>query len=172
MYQKTLKVEMKGILEGEERHQDTLKTMLLVLRRMICFCRVLTIATGYQPFLKRTKKLLYHLTMNEEMNSLKENHTFSLTSLPEGKETVGGRWVYTIKERADGQKLYKARYVAKGYSQRKGVDYGETFAPTANMTSVRALVQIATQYDLILHQMDVKTAYLNAPIDFEIYGAT
>ena len=77
--------------------------------------------------------------------------------------------MYTIKEGSDGAKTYKARYVAKGKSQVKGVDYQETFAPTANLTSVRALLQIAAQHDLILHQMDVKRAYLNAPIDCEIY---
>ena len=66
-------------------------------------------------------------------------------------------------------KTYKARYVAKGYSQIKDIDYHETFAPTTNFTSVRALMQIAAKHDLILHQMDVKTAYLHAPIDCEIY---
>ena len=59
--------------------------------------------------------------------------------------------------------------MAKGYSQTKGVDYNETFLPTAYMTSIRVLMQLAAQHDLILHQMDVKTAYLNAPIDCEIY---
>jgi len=53
-------------------------------------------------------------------------------------------------------------------TQTEGVDYHETFAPTANFTSVRILMQLAAQYDLILHQMDVKTAYLNAPLDCEI----
>ena len=59
--------------------------------------------------------------------------------------------------------------MAKGYSQVKGVDYQDTFAPTANFTSVRVLMQLAAQHDLILHQMDVKTAYLNAPIDCETF---
>jgi len=105
--------------------------------------------------------------MEEEMNSLKENNTFTLTTLPKGRKLVGSRWVYTVKE--NDEKTYKARYVAKGYSQVKGVDYHETFAPTVNFTSVRILMQLAAQYDLILHQMDVKTAYLNAPIDCEIF---
>lgn len=77
--------------------------------------------------------------------------------------------MYTIKEGVDGLKTYKARYVAKGYSQVKDIDYAETFAPTASLTSIRILMQLAAQYDLILHQMDVKTAYLNAPIDYPIY---
>ena len=77
--------------------------------------------------------------------------------------------MYTINEGSDGAKTYKTRYVAKSYSQVKGVDYQKTFAPTANLKSVRALLQIAAQHNLILHQMDVKTTYLNAPIDCEIY---
>lgn len=55
----------------------------------------------------------------------------------------------------DGSEKYKARYVAKGYSQKMGVDYDETFSHTANMTSVRVLMQKAAQENLILHQMDV-----------------
>lgn len=76
------------------------------------------------------------------MNSLKENNTFTLTTLPEGKQAVGGRWVYAIKENPDGG-IYKARYVAKGYSQVAGIDYNETFSPTADITSVRVLMQLA-----------------------------
>ena len=66
--------------------------------------------------------------------------------------------MYTIKKGSGGVKTYKDSYVAKGYSQQKGIDYQETFAPTANLTSVRVLLQMAAKHDLILHQMDVKTA--------------
>ena len=107
--------------------------------------------------------------MDEEMKALRDNKTFTLTTLPVGKKAVGGRWGYTVKTNVDGSDKYKARYVAKGYSQQMGVDYGETFSPTADLTSVRVLMQKAAQEDLILHQMDVKTAYLHAPIDCEIY---
>ena len=87
--------------------------------------------------------------MEEEMNSLTENNTFTLSDLPEGKNAVGGRWVYTIKESSAGAKTFKARYVAKGYSQVRGIDFQETFAPTANLTSLRLLMQIAAQHDLV-----------------------
>ncbi|KAJ8381057.1 hypothetical protein SKAU_G00018350 [Synaphobranchus kaupii] len=107
--------------------------------------------------------------MDEEIQSLNENDTFTLTKLPKGKKTVGGKWVYSIKSDSEGTDKYKARFVAKGYSQRMGIDYGETFSPTANLTSVRVVLQKAAQEDLLLHQMDVKTAYLHAPIDYEIY---
>ena len=107
--------------------------------------------------------------MKGEMEALKENDTFELTTLPEGKNLVGGIWVYTIKEDANGLETLKARYVAKGYSQVHGIDYEETFPRTANITSIRILMQLAAQYDLTVHQMDVKTAFLHAPIDHEIF---
>ena len=131
--------------------------------------RVSAFPQTYQEAIESPESENWKAAMREEMDSLIENETFILTTLPEGRNLVGGRWVYTIKEGSDGAKTYKARYVAKGYSQVRGVDYQETFAPTANLTSVRALLQIAAQHDLILHQMDVKTAFLNAPIDCEIY---
>ena len=55
-------------------------------------------------------------------------------NIPEGKNLVGGRWVFSIKEDANGLETLKARYVAKGYSQVHGIDYEETFSPTANIT--------------------------------------
>ena len=64
---------------------------------------------------------------------------------------------------------YKERWVAKGFSQKYGTDYDETFAPTCKISSVRILMKLAVQFEIMIHQMDVKTAYLNAPIDKEIY---
>ena len=67
---------------------------------------------------------------------MKANDTFTLSELPENEKIIGGRWVYVIKSGPDGKDLYKARYVAKGYSQSYGINYFETFAPTARMTSI------------------------------------
>ena len=64
---------------------------------------------------------------------------------------------------------YKARYVARGYSQIQGLDYDETYSPTTRFTSIRTLLQKATNEKLHIHQMDVKGAYLHAPIDKDIY---
>ena len=136
----------------------------------IDYCyRVAVYPTTYKEAMSSPDASSWKTAIEEEMCALKENDTFTVTQLPEGHTPVGGRWVYTIKESENGTETYKARCVAKGYSQVKDVDYYETFAPTASLTSVRALMQIAAQNDLILHQMDVKSAYLNAPIDCDVY---
>ena len=75
---------------------------------------------------------------------------------------------FTIKCKSNGGHEFKAHFVAKVYLQIYGKDYRETFTPTTNMASIRLLLQIAVQYDLIIHHMDVKSAYLNAPLDYEI----
>ena len=131
--------------------------------------RVAVCPQTYEEAMQSPDSEKWKNAMKDEMQSLKDNDTFTLTPLPPGRTPVGGRWVYTVKDNADFSLTYKARYVAKGYSQIKGIDYQETFSPTANLTSIRGLMQFAAQNDLILHQMDVKTAYLNAPIDCEIY---
>lgn len=134
-----------------------------------CYRVMCNIPVSFKEAVNSDKSDEWLKAMDEEMHSLKENNIFTLTNLPEGKKAVGGRWVYAIKTNVDASEKYKARYVAKGYSQKMGVDYAETFSPAANMASVRVLMQKAAQENLLLHQMDVKTAYLNAPIDCEIY---
>ena len=75
-----------------------------------------------------------------------------------------------MKETTEGRiKRYKARLVAKGSLQKYGVGFEETFAPVAKFTSIRIILSIAAQYKLVLHQMDVKTAFLNGTLDEEIY---
>ena len=111
----------------------------------------------------------WYQAMLDEMNSLIENDTFDIVELPKDKTVVGGRWVYAVKESPDNQDIYKARYVAKGFNQTYGVDYFSTFAPTTRMSTIRMVIQIAVNCNYLIHQMDVKSAYLNAPIDCEVY---
>ena len=132
-----------------------------------CYKAICNIPKTYREARASSDAYCWIEAMHEE--SLKENNVFELTNLPEGKKTVGSKWVYTTKKNPDGSKRYKARFVARGFSQKKGIDYGETFSPIANITSIRILMQMVVQYDLIVHQMDVKTAYLQAPVDYEIF---
>ena len=134
------------------------------------FCYVFKQAPkSYTEAMKSSEADLWKKAMDTEMNSLNENETFEVVELPEGKSIVGGRWVYDVKEAPDGSDLYKARYVAKGYSQTYGVDYFSTFAPTARMSTIRTVIQIGVNCDYLIHQMDVRSAYLNAPIDCDLY---
>ena len=108
--------------------------------------------------------------MNLEMEALEKNRTWELVQLPDGKEPVGCRWVYTIKHNADGSvERYKARLVAKGYTQTYGISHEETFAPVAKLSTVRILVGAAATYNWKLHQYDVKNAFLHGDLAEEIY---
>ena len=108
--------------------------------------------------------------MESEYSSLLKNDTWELVPPPEGKNIVGSRWVLKVKRNEDGSvDRFKARLVAQGYSQVKGLDYDEVFSPVARNTSVRSLLALANAHDLEIHQMDVKTAFLNGALDCEIY---
>lgn len=87
-----------------------------------CYRAVCDIPQTYQDAITSTKSMQWKCAMNEEMRSLEENETFSLTPLPPGKQAVGGRWVYALKTDIDGSDKYKARFVAKGYSQKPEID--------------------------------------------------
>uniref|UniRef100_A0A2N9ECI9 Reverse transcriptase Ty1/copia-type domain-containing protein n=1 Tax=Fagus sylvatica TaxID=28930 RepID=A0A2N9ECI9_FAGSY len=108
--------------------------------------------------------------MADELDALHKTHTWDMTTLPPGKSAVGCKWVYKIKTRADGSvERYKARLVARGFTQEYGIDYEETFAPVACLTSVRSLLAIAAVHHWPLFQMDVKNAFLNGDLLEEVY---
>lgn len=87
-----------------------------------CYRAACGIPQTYKEALMSPEAASWERAMAEEMNSLKENETFELTTLPEGRTTVAGKWVYAVKEN-NQRKMFKARYVAKGYSQTEGIDY-------------------------------------------------
>ena len=110
------------------------------------------------------------IAMEQEYDSIIRNNTWELVELPRGKQSIGCKWLYKPKINADGtiEKL-KARLVAKGYSQKEGIDYEETFAPTMRYTTVRSLALLVATMGWNIHQMDVKTSFLNGTIDEEVY---
>jgi hypothetical protein len=83
---------------------------------------------------------------------------------------VGCKWVFKKKLRPDGTiENYKARLVAKGYTQKEGKDYFDTYSPIARLTIIRVLLSMAASYGLVVHQIDVKTAFFNGELEEEIY---
>ncbi|KAE8699949.1 hypothetical protein F3Y22_tig00110569pilonHSYRG00219 [Hibiscus syriacus] len=109
--------------------------------------------------------------MVEEIESLNHNRTWELVSLPEGKKSIGCKWVYKKKPAVtekEGEK-FKASLVTKGFSQQKGVDYDEIFSPVVRHTSIRAVLALVASWDFHLEQMDVKTAFLHGDLEEQIY---
>uniref|UniRef100_A0A2N9HAT5 Reverse transcriptase Ty1/copia-type domain-containing protein n=1 Tax=Fagus sylvatica TaxID=28930 RepID=A0A2N9HAT5_FAGSY len=108
--------------------------------------------------------------VNDEMDSILSNNTWVLVDLPPGSNTIGCKWVFRRKYRTDGTiQTFKVRLVAKGFRQREGIDYFDTYAPVARITSIRVLIALASIYKLMVHQMDVKRAFLNGDLDEEVY---
>ena len=106
--------------------------------------------------------------IEEELKSLKDNNTWTIVKeIPRDRKPINSMWLFTIKD--DGSERYKARLVAKGCSQRPGLDYGETFAPVAKITTVRCLLSIAVRLNWWIHQMDVKTAFLNGVLEEVVF---
>lgn len=108
--------------------------------------------------------------MDDEMNSHRENNTWTLVEPPKGVKTVKGKWVFKRKCDENGEVArYKARFVAKGYSQRHGIDYHNTFAPVVRYASIRFLIAFAVKSGLKIHQLDVVTAFLQGDLEEVIY---
>ena len=104
------------------------------------------------------------------MNSMYMNGVWDLVELPHGCKPVGCKWVFKTKRDSSGKiERYKARLVVKGYSQREGIDFKETFSPVSTKDSFRVIMAIVAHFDLELHQMDVKTAFLNGDLDEDVY---
>ena len=98
--------------------------------------------------------------------SLMKNKTWSLVPLPVGKNLVGCKWVYKTKFTAEGQiEKYKARLVAKGFNQLEGIDCNETFSHDAKMNTIRTILSIGSSYKWEIHQMYVKSAFLNGDLN-------
>ena len=112
----------------------------------------------------------WQIAMQDEIDSLTENNTWSLSTLPSGSQALQGKWVYKIKRGPAGEILrFKARWVVKGFSQREGIDYNETFASVVKPMSYKAIFALCAARDWDIDHMDVKTAFLYGLVEEIIY---
>jgi hypothetical protein len=104
------------------------------------------------------------------MRSMSSNNVWDLEEIPKGAKIVGCKWFYKTKYDSNAnKKKYKARLVAKGFTQREGVDYNETFSLVSCKDSFRIIMALVAHFDLELHQMDVKMAFLNGDLEEKVY---
>jgi len=106
----------------------------------------------------------------EEMDHHKRNRSWRIVTPPPGAKIIPSMWVMTVKHNPDGSVArYKVRNVTKGFTQRPGLDYTETFAPTSRQASLRLISALAAQHDLHMHSVDITAAFTNGDLDETIY---
>src|SRR3954463_1547 len=116
------------------------------------------------------KKKVWLNAMKEELEAIERNKTWKLTELPKKKKAISIRWVFKVKLKPDGSVgKHKARLVARGFLQKPGLDYFEVFAPVARHETIRLVIALAANRGWSLMHLDVKSAFLNGPLQEEVY---
>jgi hypothetical protein len=112
----------------------------------------------------------WQIACMEELKSLQDMNVYEEVPWPPNRKIIDSKWTFKLKRGPEGLiERFKGRVVTKGYTQVEGLDYDETFAPVVKFTSIRTLLALAAHLDLEIHQVDVKTAFLNGKLDEEIY---
>lgn len=110
--------------------------------------------------------------VDDELKSMTKNQVWKVVEVPKSTKLIKSKWVFRAKEDENGnQTKYKARLVAKGFQQKHGVDFFETYAPVAKLTTIHMVLAIGLHRRYIFHQLDVKTAFLNGDLQEEVYMA-
>jgi hypothetical protein len=108
--------------------------------------------------------------MVDEYDSMIANGTWKLVDCPTNVKHIGYKWVYWIKYKSNGEvDKHKVRLVAKGFAQKEGIDYEETISPTSKWNTILMVINLAALYGWTLHQMDVKSVFLNGDLKEEVY---
>ncbi|CAI7933818.1 unnamed protein product [Closterium sp. NIES-54] len=111
----------------------------------------------------------WQAAMDAEMASWKSTGTYIDKVPPPGANIVSGMWIFRVKRPSGSPPIFKAHYVARGFNQRQGVDFFQTFSPTSKMTTLRVLLHVAAQRDYELHSLDFSTAFLQGSLHEEIW---
>ena len=128
------------------------------------------VVTEPQNFEEAEKHEIWQKAMKEEMHMIDKNKTWELVDKPQGREIIKLKWIYKTKVNQNGEiQKHKARLVARGFTQKPGIDFSETFSPVARLETIRTLIALAAQKKWKIFQLDVKSAFLNGKLEEEIY---
>ncbi|CAL9010577.1 unnamed protein product [Prunus brigantina] len=126
--------------------------------------------TTYKEVVMFVDATFWKEAINDEFQSIIQNNTWMLMDLPAGNKAIGCTWVFRKKLKPDESiDKYKVRLVPKGFTQKKGIDYFDTYSPVSRITTIRTLIALASVHNLVIRQMDVKTTFLNGDLDEDIY---
>ncbi|KAK9063310.1 hypothetical protein SSX86_017180 [Deinandra increscens subsp. villosa] len=135
-----------------------------------CFATNLNKSSEPRNYYEAVKDPNWVAAMNDEIEALHRNNTWTLVDLPRDRKPIGCKWIYKIKYKSSGEiERYKARLVAKGYSQKEGIDFDETFSPVVKMVTVRCILTIAVQNNWSLFQLDINNAFLYGDLNEDVY---
>jgi hypothetical protein len=166
-FQETLKEARENVGEPKSQIRES--------RPPVGFRAYLALVTSItdikpQTFAQAVDQQVWREAMVEEYGSIVRNDVWEVVLRSVGKSIVTSRWLYKTKYAAICSiEKHKARFVARGFPQIEGVDYDETFAPVVRYTSIRSIIAIALEMGWSIHQMDVKTTFMNGFIDEEVY---
>lgn len=127
---------------------------------------------GVEPenYEEAIKHDVWKKAMEEEIRMIEKNNTWELVAIPREREVVSLKWIYKIKLNQEGDiQKHKARLVARGFTQKPGIDFYETFSPVARLETIRTVIVVAAQKKWKIFQLDVKSTFLNGKLDEEIY---
>ena len=123
--------------------------------------------TSYRTALSEPK---WKQAIEAEFAALQQNQTWSLVPRPPGVNIVGCKWIFKLKQHPDGTiDKYKARLVARGFTQQRGVDYQDTFSPVVESSTIRLILALVVSRRWPLRQIDVKNAFLHGFLNEEVY---
>nr|GEU56981.1 ribonuclease H-like domain-containing protein [Tanacetum cinerariifolium] len=129
------------------------------------------VTTLEENVFSEASKFLYWIdAMNQKMNALLRNGTWDIVDLPKGRKLIGSKWIYKIEFQSSGEiDRFKARLVAQGFGQKKGIDYEETFSLVVKMVTVRYLLNVVVSQSWPIFQLDVNNAFLYGDLDEVVY---
>ncbi|GJZ97961.1 ribonuclease H-like domain-containing protein [Tanacetum coccineum] len=158
-----LKILVKYGLERYVRYS-------ILTTKNLCFVTVLNKAFEPKTYWEACKDQHWVEATNKKMDAFYINDTWDITEFPKDRKSICGKWVFKIKYKSNGEiERYKARYVAKGYNQKEGIDFDENFSPVVNIVNIRCLINLVVQNDWSLYQLDTNNAFLYGELSETLY---